>query len=56
MSEATAGVFRHAAVQKIFGNTRERVLMLVMTAVETLPLPGFFDQFFGRYFQNIQQK
>ena len=32
MSEATAGVFRHAAVQNIFGNTSGRVLMLVMTA------------------------
>ena len=27
MSEATAGVFRHAAVQNIFGNTGERALM-----------------------------
>ena len=27
MSEATAEVFRHAAVQNIFGNTSERVLM-----------------------------
>ena len=32
MSEATAGVFRHAAVQNIFGNTGGRVHMLVMTA------------------------
>ena len=31
MSEATAGVFRHAAVHNIFGNTGGRVLMLVMT-------------------------
>ena len=27
-----AGVFRHAAVQNIFGNSSGRVLMLVMTA------------------------
>ena len=47
MSEATAGVFRHAAVQNIFANTGGRVLMLVMLPVETLPLPGFFGRFFG---------
>ena len=32
MSEATARVFRHTAVQNIFRNTSGRVLMLVMTA------------------------
>ena len=32
MSEATIRIFRHAAVQNIFGNTGGRVLMLVMTA------------------------
>ena len=32
MSEATTRVFRHTAVQNIFGNTSGRVLMLVMTA------------------------
>ena len=32
MSEATAGVFCHAAVQNIFGKTGGSVLMLLMTA------------------------
>ena len=42
MSEATAGVFRHAAVQNIFGNTGGRALMLVMTACENFVFNWIF--------------
>ena len=52
MSEATAGVFRHAAVQNIFGNTSGRVLMLVKTvggnfAFTWVFLADFFVDFFN---------
>ena len=36
-------VFRHAAVQNIFGNTGGRFLMLVMTACENFALNWIFS-------------
>ena len=50
MSEATVGVFHHAAVHNIFGNTGGRVLMLVMTACGNFAFTWIFWPIFWSIF------
>ena len=53
--EQPSGVFRHAAVQNIFGNTSGRLLMLVMTAGGNFAFTWIFWPMFRSMFKYSTQ-